>query len=68
MNDQSLSLFEDAALDDTLLATVSGGFGSRRGGRRFDIDIDIDVDISIVNIRGNGNVVSGRDANIFGRR
>jgi hypothetical protein len=70
MNEQtSLTQFDAQALDETALCAVTGGF-HRFGGRRFDIDfnVDIDVEINIVNIRGNGNVVAGRDANLFRRR
>jgi hypothetical protein len=69
MNDQAgLSQFDAQALDEAQLVAVTGGFHRFGGGRRFDIDFNVDIDISVVNIQGNGNVVAGRDANIFRRR
>lgn len=66
MNQQtSLTQFAAETLDERALCAVTGGF-HRFGGRRFDIDVE--VEINIVSIRGNGNVVAGRDANSFRRR
>lgn len=66
-NEYSLSQFDTAALDESQLMAVTGGF-YRRGGRRFDIDVDIDIEINVFNVRGNGNVVGGRDVNLSRRR
>lgn len=66
MNEQtSLTQFAAETLDERALCAVTGGF-HRFGSRRFDVDVDIAI--NIVSIRGNGNVVAGRDANAFRRR
>lgn len=63
MQAQALNRLAPHALDDDALSAATGGFGFGFG-RRFDVDIDI----TIINVRGNGNVVAGRDVSLRGRR
>jgi len=61
-NEQGLSQFEGSALSMGQLDAISAGRWTPGSASRPTTNINVNVDVDVIHVKGNNNIISGRDS------